>query len=107
MHCAVTGISPHSGIIFSLANLCGALGMLQASHRSPQSLADLRKLCQQIGANDLAQFGAHPLSADRLGTSQDFDMHSEIVQGFPSAFECGLPALRSWLKKGANLNQLR
>lgn len=105
MQCAVNGIRPRNGIIFSFAILCGALGMLQASCRSPQSLASLRKLCQQIGANDLAQHGEHPLSTDRLGTSQDFDMHSEIVQGFPSAFEYGLPALRSWLKKGANLNQ--
>lgn len=105
---ATNGINTHMGLIFSLGLLCGALGATQWDGASPAPLEQVRTMCREMGKCALADFTAKNTPAVHdpsfSNANRSFGARGEAAQGFPRAFDVGLPTLRRWTKEGLSLN---
>ncbi len=108
MLAATGGINTHKGLIFSLGLLCGALGTVRWDGTHPAPLEQVRITCRKIGQCALKDYIAADSSATR---GLDFfklyrisGARGEAAQGFPCAFDVGLPVLRHWTREGLSLN---
>lgn len=114
MYAVTKGVNTHKGAIFSMGILCCALGMLLAkvtkgTHTAVQvpkaqaglKEAELQALCAQLSAALLRQDTAaatHGLHA--RGHAACGGVRAEAASGFATAFQVGLPVLRSALYEG-------
>lgn len=108
---ATGGVNTHKGTIFLGLILCAAAGM---TSQSPSGMAEPQEICRLAGR--LAEYPLRTQLADILE-----EMHSastggrayrewgirgirgEVIDGFPSILQQGLPALREALQQGADL----
>ncbi len=113
MFAATQGVNTHKGAIFLIGILCGAIGRLWNTLLSPsieEILTEVREMTAAPLAAELdaiAQRGAE--LADTAGTQLYLALGSrgargEAADGFPSARDAALPALKKALSAGLSEN---
>ncbi|MBQ9460203.1 MAG: citrate lyase holo-[Oscillospiraceae bacterium] len=107
MFASTGGVNTHKGLIFSLGLLCGALGATRGFAGEKADLNAALALCAKMGTLAL-----HDLEMADGGTNGErcyrqyrvTGIRGEAAQGFPSARNIGLPAIRKWTEAGLSLN---
>lgn len=98
---ATKGVNTHKGMIFSLAVLSGALGLMKTGHK-PFTCKELsetvKALCVQLVANDLMLKKPDTAGARFFYETNSLGIRGEAQNGFPTLFEISLPLYRSYKK---------
>ena len=104
---ATGGVNTHKGLIFSMGILCAAIGAVQSHTAKKPDTASILQVCQKMGRCTLSDFSDKDLQTAGSSCYRQFQIsgaRGEAAQGFPSAAEIGLPALRRWTARGLSIN---
>ncbi|WP_312645401.1 citrate lyase holo-[acyl-carrier protein] synthase [Hydrogenoanaerobacterium sp.] len=105
MFAATGGVNTHKGLIFSLGILCGAMGYLQRiGNHNPDCLAQVCGRMAGVTLGEL-QTGCEQTHGRNVFTKYGLTgIRGEAANGFPHAWQYGLPMLRKMVDAGYSLN---
>ena len=99
---ATKGVNTHKGMVFCLAVVCGALGLMKAKKESFTCKAlhvSIQTLCSSLVERDLIVKKPHTAGARFFYESGSLGIRGEAQEGFPSLFNGSLPYYRAQKEK--------
>lgn len=99
---ATKGINTHKGMVFCLALVCGALGLMKAKKESFTCKAlhvNIKTLCSSLVERDLIIKKPHTAGARFFYESGSLGIRGEAQEGFPTLFSGSLPYYRAQKEK--------
>ncbi|MDD3344475.1 MAG: triphosphoribosyl-dephospho-CoA synthase CitG [Sulfurospirillaceae bacterium] len=99
---ATKGINTHKGMVFCLAVVCGALGLIRAKKEpfTCEALhASIKMLCTSLVQKDLIAITPDTAGARFFYETGSLGIRGEAQEGFPTLFEVSLPFYKEQLKQ--------
>lgn len=107
MFSVTSGINTQKGLIFSLALICGAMGVKHFFFDDKVSLKEVMELSGAIGRCALDDFNETNNLTNGKQCFKSFGVsgiRGEAAAGFPSVWKIGFPIITAGIKEGKTLN---
>lgn len=114
MYRATGGVNTHKGLIFTLGILSGAAGLSGRGKGDHFSLADIRRLQQEMTGRVLAEElevigkrAARSHGEENLQKYGASGIRGEALMGYPSVFDLALPVMKQGISRGCDWNLVK